>query len=306
MASHSDDLHPEIRGLSLCAGYGGLDLGVHIAEPGYRTVCYVERDLHAAATIAARMEDGALSPAPIWDDLRSFDGRPWRGRVHLLLAGYPCQPFSVAGKRRGVDDPRHLWPEVRRIIDEVRPAAVFAENVAGHLTLGFPEVAGDLRTLGYGVTAGLFSAAEVGAPHIRKRLFILANADVRGGSQSAGPDHIAGGHDTEAAVRHHEPRGEPDFDRGDGSQLVDILCGGPGDGAEADGAAGRLFAPRPSDFPAWERLLRIRPDVQPAVPRDAHGLADRLDRSRGTGNGVVSLAAALAYRTLSADADRRG
>lgn len=114
-------------GLSLCAGAGGLDLGLAIACPRYRTVGYVERDAFAASIIVARMEDAALDHAPLWDDIASFDGRPWRGAVDIVTAGYPCQPFSVAGKRRGADDPRHLWPHVARIIDEVEPPFVFLE-----------------------------------------------------------------------------------------------------------------------------------------------------------------------------------
>ena len=163
-----------IFGLSLCSGAGGLDLGLAIAIPGYRAVGYVERETFAAATLVARMEAASLDQAVVWDDIGTFDGRPWRGAVDIVTAGYPCQPFSVAGKRRGTDDPRHLWPHVARIIDEVRPPFVFLENVAHHLRLGFPEVAAGLVVMGYRLAAGLFTAAEVGAPHKRERLFILA------------------------------------------------------------------------------------------------------------------------------------
>ncbi|NEX47148.1 DNA cytosine methyltransferase [Pseudotabrizicola algicola] len=161
-------------GLSLCSGAGGIDLGLTIALPGYRTVGHVERETYAAATLVARMEDAALDHAPVWDDVATFNGRPWRGAVDIVTAGYPCQPFSVAGKRRGTDDPRHLWPHVARIISEVEPPFVFLENVAHHLRLGFPEVASGLVGMGYRLAAGLFTAAEVGAPHKRERLFILA------------------------------------------------------------------------------------------------------------------------------------
>jgi len=161
-------------GLSLCSGAGGLDLGLAIAIPGYRAVGHVERETYAAATLVARMEDASLDRAPVWDDIATFDGRPWRGGVDIVTAGYPCQPFSVAGKRRGADDPRHLWPHVARIIGEVEPPFVFLENVAHHLRLGFPEVAAGLVSMGYKLAAGLFTAAEVGAPHKRERLFILA------------------------------------------------------------------------------------------------------------------------------------
>ena len=112
---------------------------------------------------------------PVWDDVATFDGRPWRGAVDIVAAGYPCQPFSVAGRRLAAADPRHLWPHVARIVGEVEPPFVFLENVAHHLRLGFPEVAGDLVGMGYRLAAGLFTAAEVGAPHRRERLFILAH-----------------------------------------------------------------------------------------------------------------------------------
>ena len=174
-------------GLSLCSGAGGLDLGLTIAIPGYRAVGHVERETYAAATLVARMEDASLDQAVVWDDVGTFDGRPWRGAVDIVTAGYPCQPFSVAGKRRGADDPRHLWPHVARIIGEVEPPFVFLENVAHHLRLGFPEVASGLVGMGYRLAAGLFTAAEVGAPHKRERLFILA---IREGDELADPARL--------------------------------------------------------------------------------------------------------------------
>ena len=174
-------------GLSLCSGAGGIDLGLTVALPGYRTVGHVERETFAAATLVARMEDAALDQAVVWDDVATFDGRPWRGAVDIVTAGYPCQPFSVAGKRRGADDPRHLWPHVARIIGEVEPPFVFLENVAHHLRLGFPEVAAGLVGMGYRLAAGLFTAAEVGAPHKRERLFILA---IREGDELADPARL--------------------------------------------------------------------------------------------------------------------
>lgn len=95
-------------GLSLCSGAGGLDLGLHLALSGYRTVGHVERDAYAAAILVARMEDAALDCAPVWDDVATFDGRPWRGAVDIVTAGYPCQPFSVAGTRPAYQLDKHL------------------------------------------------------------------------------------------------------------------------------------------------------------------------------------------------------
>ncbi len=155
--------------LSLCAGVGGLDLGIRMAQPNARTVCFVEIEAFACEILATRMEDASLDEAPIWTDLRTFDGKPWRGLVDCITAGYPCQPFSVAGKQKGKDDPRHLWPDVFRVVQEISPKLCFFENVPGHLRLGFEQVHDDLSSLGYCVKAGLFSAAEVGASHKRER-----------------------------------------------------------------------------------------------------------------------------------------
>lgn len=171
-------LHPRI--LSLCSGIGGLDLGIGLALPGARTVCFVEREYPVCEVLAARMDEGALDYAPIHTDLRSFNGGEWRNRVDIVAAGYPCQPFSVAGKRRGEEDERHLWPEVMRIIGEVGPSLVFLENVAGHLRLGFDRVLGDLADLGLDAEWSLVRASDVGAAHRRERLFILAYADREG------------------------------------------------------------------------------------------------------------------------------
>ncbi|MCW1842317.1 DNA cytosine methyltransferase [Prosthecomicrobium hirschii] len=291
----------ELRGLSLCAGAGGLDLGLHVADPGYRTVCYVERDSFAAAVLVARMADAALCEAPVWDDLSTFDGRPWRGVVDLVSAGYPCQPFSSAGRRLGADDPRHLWPHVRRVLEEAEPEWVFIENVQGHLDLGFDVVAGELQGLGYRLQAGVFSGYEVGASHERRRLFCLGRrhladangADLRdpigpaGGSE--GPDRLSGGRSGR----------QPDLHCDGGAEPVGALALPSGGrlGADDDAADIPLFAPGPFDGRAWHEVLARRPDLEPAVPRLGDGLAYRMERSFVAGNGVVPLAAALAYRT---------
>jgi DNA (cytosine-5)-methyltransferase 1 len=185
------DLSP-INTLSICSGVGGLDLGLELATNGAaRPVCFVEREAFPAAILAARMEEKALDPCPIWSDLRTFDGKPWRGVVDCVTGGYPCQPFSSAGKRLGEDDPRHLWPEIRRITKEIEPRFVFFENVAGHLTLGLSDVLRDLQEMGFRCSTGLFTAEEVGAPHRRERLFILGVADGNGASRSESPNRSA-------------------------------------------------------------------------------------------------------------------
>jgi DNA (cytosine-5)-methyltransferase 1 len=260
-----------INVLSLCSGYGGLDLGLDLATGGAtRTICYVEREAFAAAILAARMEEKALDAAPVWSDLRTFDGRPWRGVVDCITGGYPCQPFSVVGKRLGEHDERHLWPDIARIVGEVEPGIVFFENVAGHLTLGFDVVRADLERLGYRVAAGLFSAAEVGASHRRERLFILGMAD-----------------------------SWCERSQGIGSQGSEKVSAGRGGGTDLDIP---VFPPKPGDSDQWQRILRDRPDFAPAVEPGVCGVDDgsapRLDRLRGLGNGVVPLAAAYAFVSL--------
>ena len=170
------DIRP-IRVLSLCSGIGGIELGLKLTGLLFSTVCYCEREAYNCAILIARMQEKALDEAPIWTDLRTFDGKPWRDSVDCITGGFPCQPFSIAGKKLADKDPRHLWPDIRRIIGEVRPKMCFFENVSNLLRLGFEEIADDLRSLGYQVKAGVFSAEEVGATHKRERLFILAYAD---------------------------------------------------------------------------------------------------------------------------------
>ncbi|MFP3947113.1 MAG: DNA cytosine methyltransferase [Longimicrobiales bacterium] len=119
-------------GLALCAGVGGLELGLRLAlGRGYRVVGYCEREAFSAAALVALMEEEVMDPAPVWDDLQTFPGHLWRGKVDLVAAGFPCQPWSHAGQRKGTEDDRWLWPDIRRAIREVRPGWVFLENVPG-------------------------------------------------------------------------------------------------------------------------------------------------------------------------------
>lgn len=290
-----------IFGVSLCAGYGGLDLGLHIAEPGYRTVAFVEREAHAAATLVARMEDSSLAQAPIWDDLKSFDGKPWRNSVHIVTAGYPCQPFSLSGGRRGVADPRHLWPDVARVAAEIKPEWVFCENVEGHISLGLADVAEDLRSMGYTPKAGMFSAREAGASHFRRRIFLLAHSNSKRRRLLPGFDYQRGDPGTVFPIRCGDQKRRPirGIDRSE--KLDGNVAGNTRAGSSSDPKPAGMFAPGPSELQKWERLLHDEPGLQPAVPRTADGLADRVERSRAAGNGVCSLAAAIAWRTLKAD-----
>jgi site-specific DNA-cytosine methylase len=153
-----------------------LDVGVRRALGSSRTVCYVEREAYPISVLVSRIKDKALDDAPIWSDLKTFDCRPWRGVVDGIIGGYPCQPFSIAGRKQGTEDPRHLWPYICEHIANIDPAWCFFENVANHLNLGFHDVARDLQALGYRVAATLLKASDIGASHGRQRMFILADS----------------------------------------------------------------------------------------------------------------------------------
>ena len=162
--------------LSLCTGYGGVERGLDLAGVEHRVIAHVEIEAFAIANLVAKMEAGKLDAAPVWSNLKTLPVEPFRDRVDILTGGYPCQPFSAAGKRLGEEDPRHLWPYIRDIIRAVRPVRCFFENVEGHISLGLREVISDLESLGYKVAWGIFSAREVGAPHQRKRVYIMGYA----------------------------------------------------------------------------------------------------------------------------------
>ena len=174
------DTTKTITHVSLCAGYGGIDLGLKRAIPNMRTIAFSEIEAFACANLVAKMEAGLLDAAPVWTNLKTFPWGEFRDRVDILSGGYPCQPFSAAGKRLGKEDPRHLWPWIADGIVSMRPRVVFFENVEGHISLGLREVIEDLERLGYNSTWGIFSASEVGAPHQRKRVFILAYRNSEG------------------------------------------------------------------------------------------------------------------------------
>lgn len=172
---------PTIRVLSLFAGGGGLDEGFAGAFPTARTVCYVERELSGAAALVRRMAQGELDEAPIWSDIRTFDGRAWRGAVDCVLAGWPCPPVSVAGNRRGVEDERWLWPDVHRLVDETGAWLVALENVPGLVSAHreFGDVLGSLADLRFDAEWLRLPASAVGSSQERQRWFCLAHSDER-------------------------------------------------------------------------------------------------------------------------------
>jgi DNA (cytosine-5)-methyltransferase 1 len=178
-------MNESLNELALFAGAGGGILGGKLL--GWRTVCAVEIDPYAAGVLSARQNDGSLPPFPIWDDIATFDGRPWRGLVDVVSGGFPCQDISAAGRGAGITGARSgLWREMSRIIGEVGPRHVLVENSPVLTSRGLGVVLGDLAAMGYDARWGVLGAYHTGAPHKRERIWILANA--RGGrcSESQG------------------------------------------------------------------------------------------------------------------------
>jgi DNA (cytosine-5)-methyltransferase 1 len=160
----------EMNELALFAGAGGGILGGHLL--GWRTVCAVERDAYCARRLMQRQNEGHLPPFPVWDDVRTFDGRAWRGLVDVVSGGFPCQAYSSASRGRTVAD--DLWPEMRRIVADAAPRFVFAENV---VRKAIDHAAEDLEAMGYRTRCIALAASDMGADHIRKRYWLLAYTD---------------------------------------------------------------------------------------------------------------------------------
>ena len=162
-----------LNGMALFAGIGGIERGL---RKWVRTICYVENNPYAAAVIKSRISEGRLDDAPIWDDIKTFDGKPWRGLVDVISGGFPCQDISTAGKKRGIKEGTRsgLWFQMLRIINEIRPTFVFVENVSAITNRGLDIVLGCLSEAGYDARWTDLRASDVGAPHKRERIFILA------------------------------------------------------------------------------------------------------------------------------------
>lgn len=164
-----------LTNLSLFSGVGGLDIAAKRTGK-IRTGCYVEWSPYSQATLMSRFRSGTLEEAPIWDDVTTFDGRPWRGRVDIVSGGFPCQDLSHAGRRRGIlKGPKSsLWREFIRVAKEISPRFILIENVPGLLSKGFEVVLSDLAKSGYDGIWFCLSAGYVGAPFRGDRLWVIA------------------------------------------------------------------------------------------------------------------------------------
>lgn len=269
--------------LALFAGVGGGVLAARLL--GWRTVCAVERDAYAAAVLAHRQDEGCgqagvLDPFPIWSDVRTFDGRPWRGIVDVVSGGFPCQDISVAGSKAGIGGERSgLWVEMARIIREVRPAFAWVENSPNLVNCGLDRVLADLAALGFDARWGVLGACDLGAWHDRERIWVKAtNAD---------------------RLRELQPQGcKPDERRW------------VGDRASQDANVMRIrhsgsWRPVHASYRATHRQGQANHAfndcgwaVEPDVVRMVHGVPNAVDRIRGLGNAQVPIVAATAWRDL--------
>jgi DNA (cytosine-5)-methyltransferase 1 len=164
-----------LQAISLFSGAGGLDIAAKWA--GIRTVCYVAWDKDCQRNLISRIRSNELDDAPIADDVCSFDGRPWAGKVDIVFGGFPCQPHSLAGKRGGAADRRNLWPECLRILQECRAPFFVGENVGGIITNGYAfEVLAGLEEAGYCAVPTINTSCASGGPFPRKRVFFIAHS----------------------------------------------------------------------------------------------------------------------------------
>ena len=253
-----------LRELALFAGAGGGILGGKLL--GWRTVCAVEIEPYCREVLMRRQNEGHLEPFPIWDDVRTFDGRPWNGLVDVVSGGFPCQDISTAGAGAGIEGERSgLWKEFARIIGEVRPHYAFVENSPALVRRGLNTVLGDLAALGYDARWGIVSAADVGLPIMRERIWIVAST-----TKEHGRVVLRWPNQNSRDMGHDQPL------RSHVDRYLETL-----------GESGKQWAAEASG------------DLPPYLCSLGDGLANELDELRAIGNGQVPIVAATAWRILS-------
>ena len=271
--------------LALFAGAGGGILGGHLL--GWRTVCAVEWEQYPASVLCARQNDGLLPPFPIWDDVQTFDGKPWRGIVDVVSGGFPCQDISIAGNGDGLDGERSgMWREMARIIGEVRPRFAFVENSPMLVTRGLERVLADLTAMGYDSRWGVISAADIGAKHKRERVWIVASSNSNKQYRRSKPQQPLNPsgekvHNESSGICSEVPKQEY---VGNTKSTGFTLC--------LEGQRqGESWGASIGSSQWWE--------TEPNVDRVVDGLASRVDRLKAIGNGQVPLCAATAWRLLN-------
>ena len=300
----------QLNELALFAGAGGGILGGKLL--GWRTVCAVEWDAYARDVLVARQNDGCLEAFPIWDDVQTFDGKPWRGRVDVVSGGFPCQDISIIGKGAGIEGGQSgMWKHMARIIGEVLPRFIFVENSPMLVGRGLATVLSDLAGIGYDARWTMLGARHVGACHRRERLWLLGYPSGKGlqghsgYEQGEGGGKKQGGSNSKASVCVpgwkrviYASDCERDMDGCDGElkcpecgdEYAECACPGPTMDDEYDyQIRGGVQYAKPKGWWTTERGLE----------RVANGIPNRVDRLRCIGNGQVPSVAQLAWQILS-------
>lgn len=305
----------QLNELALFAGAGGGILGGKLL--GWRTICAVEWEPYPTSVLIARQNEGILPAFPIWDDVCTFDGKPWRGRVDVVSGGFPCQDISAAGKGAGIDGARSgMWSHMARIIHEVGPRYVFVENSPLLTRRGLNRVLGDLASMGYDARWGVLGAVDAGAPHKRDRIWIVAHADglrLKGHElffpnlSSRPSENVADAMRQRNWGKAGKPDGADEEIRSDGIGSSHEAINQSADVADADCSqceGARLSSggnsPHSESLPSsawWRQDPAEAPESN--VGRMADGVAARVDRLKAIGNGQVPIVAALAWRILS-------
>lgn len=278
-----------MRELSLFTGAGGGLLGTKLL--GWTHVGYVEWNEYCQRVIAARIADGYLDRAPIFTDVREFAqsgaADQYRGVADVVSAGFPCQPFSVAGNQLAGADARNMWPATEEVIRHIQPRAVLLENVRGLVSCGYiGTVLAGLAGLGYVGRWGILGARHIGAPHQRDRLWIVAHAQ---GESGDGISAVAGSlMESEAQRESGNDCGSPDVAYADSAQRAGV-CESIRVRSEHANARGssRWWSVDPAD------------DPESGVGRMAPRMADGVDRLKAIGNGQVSAVVARAWGLLA-------
>jgi len=312
------DIHTYI---SLYSGAGGLDVGYRRGNPGAIPLLYVERDFEAAAVLVEKIRTGRLDQAPIWCNTSTLDCKPFVGRVDAIIGGFPCQPFSGAGRREGTEDERWLWEDITRLVGEIRPRELFLENVSGLFHGGIQVVIGGLSEMGYDAKWITLQAKEVGAPHQRERVFILAHSRHHArstklfGKRERKTSVIGQGSRSVADTDNERVHNEIGWNSSTTRSGIDVE-NTSGEGLERENTEGKYTtrpSRRPMEFPPgfndprWTQVIEERPDLAPRVKTQSkvRGVADGLGRELARssklkilGNGVVPKQAAVAYQIL--------
>ena len=275
--------------LDLFSGIGGFSLGLEWA--GMSTVAFCERDPYCTTILNKHWPD-----TPVHSDVRNLDGKDYADSIDVVCGGFPCQPFSTAGLKRGSEDDRHLWPEMLRIIRESKPRWVIGENVSGFINMALDDVSLDLESEGYEVRPFVLPACAVDARHRRDRVFIIAHvahSHGEGELQQEGLEHEVGrwsgdsGKESESVAHAHNEGLQGWSQTKDSASEGEITI-------EQSPRFGESCRGR--DWPA-----------EPTIPRMAHGVPNRVDRVKALGNAVVpQLIQAIGELVLAADKEIYG